>query len=354
MIAPIEHEDKMGWEEKLTSALAHHQEGRLAPAIHLYREVLAEQPEQPDANHLYGLALDGEGDTAVGLAHVEKAVALEPGHPVYLSNLGYLLGKLGRGEDAERACRASIAADGTDADAHNNLGLALEVQDRLDDAAAAYVAALATEPRHMNAMMNRGDVLRRMGRTEDALGWFEAARAIDPRHPPAILNLASLLVEEGRAREAEPLARELVAMVPGYAKAHNALGAALKGLKNYAAAEAAFRRAAAIEPEYLKFTVNLAGTLAEQKNTRKPKACSNRCCGAHRTWRPPMQASASSTLMSENTPPPMRIWCGRWNCTRTVSPAMPCLVWRAFIMPISSAPWRRSRSRTRSSRSTIG
>jgi predicted O-linked N-acetylglucosamine transferase (SPINDLY family) len=255
----------MGWEDKLTSALAHHQEGRLAPAIELYRKVLAEQPEQPDANHLYGLALDGEGDTAVGLAHVEKAVALEPGHPVYLSNLGYLLGKLGRGEDAERACRASIAADGTDADAHNNLGLALEVQDRLDDAAAAYVAALATEPRHMNAMMNRGDVLRRMGRTEDALGWFEAARAIDPRHPPANLNLASLLVEEGRAAEAEPLARELVAMVPGYAKAHNALGAALKGLKDYAGAEAAFRQAAAIEPEYLKFTVNLAGTLAEQK-----------------------------------------------------------------------------------------
>ena len=255
----------MRWEEKLESALAHHKDGQLAPAIALYRQVLGEQPEQPDANHLYGLALDGVGDTGAGLTLVEKAVALEPGHPVYLSNLGYLLGKLGRSEDAERACRAAINADGTDADAHNNLGLALEGQDRLPDALAAYAAALAIQPGNMNAMMNRGDVLRRLGRTDEALQCFRGARASDPRHPPATLNLASLLVEEGRSAEAEPLARELVAMAPGFAKAHNVLGAALKELRNYAAAEAAFRQAAAIEPEYLKFTVNLAGILAEQK-----------------------------------------------------------------------------------------
>ena len=270
----------MGWEEKLGSALAHHQEGRLAPAMELYRQVLAEQPEQPDANHLYGLALDGEGETAKGTQYVEKAVALEPGHPVYLSNLGYLLGKLGRGTDAERACRAAIAADGTDADAHNNLGLALEVQDRLEDAAAAYAAALAIQPRHMNAMMNQGDVRRRQGRIDDALQCFQAARTLEPRFPPATLNLASLLVEEGSVCEAEPLARELVAMAPGYAKAHNVLGAALKGLRDLPAAEAAFRQAALIDPADLEFAVNLAGVLAEQKKYEEAEKLFEQVLGA--------------------------------------------------------------------------
>jgi len=256
----------MDWQKKLQRALAHHQEGRLGPATELYQEVLAVVPEQPDANHLLGLVLDQSGNTVAGFRFVEKAVTLNPRHPVYQSNLGFLLSKLDRGADAERACRASIALDGSDADAHNNLGLALESQgpERLVDAAAAYAAAIHVDSRHMNATLNRGNVLRRLGRADEALAAFQAAHAIDARFPPATLNLASLLLELGRSSQAEKLARELVIAAPGYAKAHNLLGAALKAGRKLTEAEAVLHKAMELDPRDGETTVNLAGTLAEQ------------------------------------------------------------------------------------------
>jgi Flp pilus assembly protein TadD len=71
----------------LQAALRQHQAGQLAEAEARYRQVLALDPEQPDALHLLGvLALQvGQADVAVPL--IAQAITHRPNAPAFRMNL---------------------------------------------------------------------------------------------------------------------------------------------------------------------------------------------------------------------------------------------------------------------------
>ena len=64
--------------QQLQSGLSRHQAGRLAEAEEIYRQVLAQQPNQADALHLLGVLAKQTGrlDAAVDL--IRQAIALKP------------------------------------------------------------------------------------------------------------------------------------------------------------------------------------------------------------------------------------------------------------------------------------
>jgi len=57
----------MSIQEKLSTALAFHQQGQLLEAGELYREILAEDPDQVDALNLMGVVMQAAGDLEVAL-----------------------------------------------------------------------------------------------------------------------------------------------------------------------------------------------------------------------------------------------------------------------------------------------
>ncbi|MGZ4956904.1 MAG: tetratricopeptide repeat protein, partial [Methylobacter sp.] len=60
-------------EQALDQAIAHHQNGQLQDAEHLYRAILQVQPNHPEANHNLGtLAVQSEQPLA-GLSHFMTA-----------------------------------------------------------------------------------------------------------------------------------------------------------------------------------------------------------------------------------------------------------------------------------------
>ena len=75
-------------DQAMQTALAHHQAGRLAEAEALYRQVLAVQPQNPDALHLLGLIAHqvGRQDAAADL--IGRAIALRPDDAALYSQLG--------------------------------------------------------------------------------------------------------------------------------------------------------------------------------------------------------------------------------------------------------------------------
>src|SRR3546814_6917584 len=79
-----------------------------------------------DALHLMGLSLHALGRRAEGLASIERAIALRPDEPIFLTNAGVVAMALGRAESAAHYYRRALALDPRYADAHNNLATLLE------------------------------------------------------------------------------------------------------------------------------------------------------------------------------------------------------------------------------------
>jgi tetratricopeptide (TPR) repeat protein len=146
--------------QKLKQALALHARGDADGALPMYREVLAEQPDDPTAQHYLGVIHYQRGNLADALPLLERAVAARP----------------------------------TDAEFHNNLGLALAAADRESDAMAEYRTALSLKPDHAVAWNNLGLVLQAQNEVHAGIDAFRHALALKPDFVRARWNLALALL----------------------------------------------------------------------------------------------------------------------------------------------------------------
>src|SRR5829696_763099 len=107
--------------ELLQQGLNHHRAGQLQQAEAIYRQILQEKPDEPEALNLLGvIALQvGRADMAVQL--LSKSVQIAPGFGS-LNNLGEALRYLGRLDEAIAAYRRSIQMNPNHVDAMGNMG----------------------------------------------------------------------------------------------------------------------------------------------------------------------------------------------------------------------------------------
>ena len=82
--------------ERFADAVRHHQQGDLATAVRLYREVTAAEPAHADALRLLGVLLHQRGDSAAALDLIGRAIAADPGNAKAHDNRGFVLSGLGR------------------------------------------------------------------------------------------------------------------------------------------------------------------------------------------------------------------------------------------------------------------
>lgn len=125
-----------------------------------------------------------------GLAHVEAqrlaeaeqsfaaALALAPGRPSVLTNLGVVRLRLGRSAEAIAPLEQASAAEPDNVDAWGHLGSARAELGHLDAALAAFDRALALEAGLAAVWSQRGSVLRELGRLDEAAASFERALAL--------------------------------------------------------------------------------------------------------------------------------------------------------------------------------
>lgn len=108
--------------------------------------LVREDPGNHRAWNLLGaLAMPGQ-QHVLAVRCFERAIALQPANPDYLSNCGEACRRAGWLDDAIDHCRAAIAADPQYGGAHYNLGLALHAIGETDDAQASLARALAIKP----------------------------------------------------------------------------------------------------------------------------------------------------------------------------------------------------------------
>ena len=106
---------------------------------------------------------------------LRQALAKDPSHFGYATNLGVLLCQSGRHEEGIDWLRRAIAVQPQEATGHYNLGNALKLTGRLPEAIESYQAALARNPGYAAAYRNLANCLIDLGQPDAAAAANETA-----------------------------------------------------------------------------------------------------------------------------------------------------------------------------------
>lgn len=159
----------------------------------------------PDALYDFARACMATGDLDAAESSLRRAIDAAPGRSEYHRELGDLLHRKGRPDDAIRELERSIAL--APASAAARLALASVMLDRGDAAAAERHArsAVALDPDDSAAWAYVGAALSRQDRHADALAALERATGLEASRPSGMdvfVNLAIALGDVGRAKDA--------------------------------------------------------------------------------------------------------------------------------------------------------
>jgi type IV pilus assembly protein PilF len=162
-----------------------------------------------------------EYDEALGVdetlpdAHLGRGLVLEYG--------------FGRTEDAEKEYRRAIQLKPSFAEAHNNLGQLLARTGRLDEALREFDAALSIMlyPEPWVARCNKGQVLWRMGRKDEGLAELKTCLGVQPKYCQGWRELGRIQLGDGNAREAVASFEQYARLCERTADAHYQLAVAL-------------------------------------------------------------------------------------------------------------------------------
>jgi len=148
---------------------------------------LAANPNDAEALNLRGLARMRLGRYAESGEDFRRAVSLKPNSSVYQANLGWVLWKLGRPDEAIAAERSALKLDGNNFTAHYQLGrfvLRIGGRDQINEAAAHLRRALEIEPHQYEVRFELITAYRALGDRAQAsaqLDFLWDARPTDAR-----------------------------------------------------------------------------------------------------------------------------------------------------------------------------
>jgi tetratricopeptide (TPR) repeat protein len=190
----------------------------------LTRRALEFDPDNPDVLSKLGRVLRTLGRNEEALEFLRRYHELVPGDFQGLAQLGSCLSDLGRYGEAEPFLRRALEG-GDDALTHYNLGTLLARTGRLDEAVGEYERALAGDASDVNARGNLAVVLVRQGKLDRAARELTRILDIDPENAAAHTNLGLVLTEQGQLDRAVAQFQEALRIDPQQIQAAEALKA---------------------------------------------------------------------------------------------------------------------------------
>ncbi|MEX0941266.1 MAG: sulfotransferase [Pseudomonadales bacterium] len=95
--------------ERLNEAMELHIAGNFEDAEPIYQEILATEPDNPDANHLLGLVRNEQDRAREAMALIEKAIGINPNAAPFHHNIAGIYRRVGRLADAQASFRRAIS-----------------------------------------------------------------------------------------------------------------------------------------------------------------------------------------------------------------------------------------------------
>jgi protein O-GlcNAc transferase len=276
--------------EALAHAAQFHQQGNLAAAEQLYRQVIAANPAEASALYMLGVLAHQKGAFHDAIAWLRQAIAVVPSAAVFHVNLaaahaalrqweeaigcyaeairwvpasaglyarlGMALHEVGRHVEAESSYHEALRLEPDNAEVLTNLAATLAAQGKLTEAEASYRQALQRRPDLTPALHNYGLILSELGKHEEALGCHEHALRLQPHDPAvreghvAILNrLGNEYLAQGQLAKAHACYERAMQIKPDFAGGHINLGFLRYTEGRLSEAAASCERALGIDPQ---------------------------------------------------------------------------------------------------------
>ncbi len=236
--------------ERLQRAFAAQQAGRLEQAEQGYREVLAEEPDQPMALLNLGTICFARGDHAQAMACCKRLIERHPHFADAYNNLGAIQEAQGQYNEALHLYQQAIQRKPDYAQAHANLGGIHRLQRRHHEALDCFTRAVELQPTHSPFWIHLGNTHKTLDRPGEALDCYARALAIDPHALEARLNRAATLLMLDRPSEAAEECLYVLNQRQEWAEALFLLGSARQAQERFAEAAECQERALAHQPDY--------------------------------------------------------------------------------------------------------
>jgi protein O-GlcNAc transferase len=256
----------MTLQDSLQKALRLHQSKQYQEAQSHYEQILAQNPNNPDALHLLGV-LHYElhhPDVAVDLIH--RALGQRPNFLEAKINLGSALHSAGRLEESISTYRQILQTNPNIAGLHNNLASAYQSAGKLDQAIASFRRAIQLDPKIPESHYNLANALKAAGQLDLAIASFRTAIVLKPDYAHAWSNLGIALKDNAQYDESIAAHKKTITLWPTYAGAHSNLGITLAAKGDFNSAIAAYRAAINLDPASAVFHNNLANALRQNGN----------------------------------------------------------------------------------------
>ena len=196
----------------IEAAIQQHRAGALQQAEALYKSLLEDQPDHPDALRLLGLLKHQAGDNETAERMVRRSIAMDPNNPKSYDNLGCVLVGAGRSDEAATCFERAIALNSAHETAHFNLGRLLVSANKLEEASQCFQRALEIDPADDGLRVELAKAWLRLGQAQQALDHIESLLAHDPGAVQALSLKAIALSELGRHQDLKAFV-DLEAMV---------------------------------------------------------------------------------------------------------------------------------------------
>ena len=229
----------------------------------LWRDNVAKNPEAWAAQFNLGNVVERAGRIQEAMGRYEQALRIKSDYAEAHVNLGAALIKQGKPEEAIRHYEAALRLNPDEPEAHNDLGNALFKLGRGAEAVAQYEQALHHNADSPAVHFNMGTALRQLGRLTEAIGEYEQALRLRPDYPEAHNNLGLALQGLGRETEAAEHYTEALRLRPDFPEAHSNLGNALFNMGKMSQAVGEYEEALRLRPDDAETRNNLGNALSE-------------------------------------------------------------------------------------------
>jgi tetratricopeptide (TPR) repeat protein len=204
---------------QLEKAFSAHRAGNMDAATDLYRAVLAEAPEHPDALHMLGVIAQQKGSPELGLKLIEAALAKKPDMAMAWSNRALVLRVLGRREEALQSARQAIDLDEGLAKAWDLSGLLLREAGKDSEACVCHMRAVELQPSDLDFRSNYAIALLASGDLADAYKVAKSIETDNDKYPLVVMG--NILKAAGYPERAIPYLHKAAAALPALASEIN-------------------------------------------------------------------------------------------------------------------------------------
>ncbi len=248
----------------IESAFGYYQAGDLQKAEEVYREILAQEPDNVDALHFLGILCYQKKNYDSAISYIKQALQINPGLEDAHYNLGIVLQDSGQLDEAIAQYQKAVEINPNVAEIYYNLGFALQKKGNLDDAVIYYQKALQINRDFEDAYYNLGVIFQQKGLSDEAVTYYQRALLINPDLADVNNNLGLISQQRGKLDEAISYYILALETNPNLANAYSNLGNAFQEKGQPEQAIASFQKALDLNPNLFHVFYNLGNAYKEE------------------------------------------------------------------------------------------